>query len=194
PDRAVHETLFIQDLAVVLLVATVAGWLVQRLGLSAVVGYLLGGMLIGPFSPGLQLVSDLNHIQLLAQVGLVFLMFAIGLGLSLARLQRLGLSLVAAVVISSILLFNLCRLFGAAIHWDGFQTLFVAGTLMISSSAIIIKVLDELNITHQRAGQLALGITVLEDIVAVVMLTLFLSLIKVGGDQTGSLWSTLGLL
>lgn len=189
-----QETIFVRDLAVVLLVAAASGWLLQRLGLSAVVGYLVGGIVIGPFSPGLQLVSDENHIQLLAQMGLVFLMFAIGLGLSMARLQRMGLSIVAAVAISSILLFNLCRLFGAAMGWDGFQTLFLAGTLMISSSAIIIKVLDELNVTHQRAGQLAIGITVLEDIVAVVMLTLFLSLVQVGDGPARPLWSTLGLL
>src|SRR5688572_10899466 len=186
-----QETLFVRDLAVVLLVATAAGWVLQRIGLSAVVGYLLAGMAVGPFSPAVKLVSDPNHIQLLAQIGLVFLMFSIGLGLSLARLQRMGLSVVAAVVISSILLFNLCRLFGFAMGWDKFQILFLAGTVMISSSSIIIKVLDELNITHQRAGQLALGMTVLEDIAAVVMLTFFVSMIRMGGQQS-SIWNTLG--
>lgn len=189
-----EETILFRDLAVCLLAATVSGWALQRLGFSAVVGYLLAGILIGPFSPVYQLVSDLNHIQFLAQVGLVFLMFSIGLGLSFARLQRMGLSIVAAVIISSILLFNACRLFGVAMGWDGFQTFFLAGTLMISSSAIIIKILDELNITHQRSGQLALGMTVLEDIVAVVMLTLFISMLKVGGGQTATVWNTLGAL
>ncbi|HEX5219958.1 MAG TPA: cation:proton antiporter [Verrucomicrobiae bacterium] len=185
------ETIFVRDLAVVLLVATAAGWILHRIGLSAVVGYLLAGIAIGPFSPAVKLVSDPNHIQLLAQIGLVFLMFSIGLGLSLARLQRMGLSVVVAVVISSILLFNLCRLFGFAMGWNGFQILFLAGTVMISSSSIIMKVLDELNMAHQRAGQLALGITVLEDIVAVVMLTFFVSMMKMGG-QGSSIWNTLG--
>lgn len=189
-----QETIFVRDLAVVLLAAAASGWLLQRVGLSAVVGYLLAGMVIGPFSPGIQLVSNSDHIQLLAQMGLVFLMFAIGLGLSLARLQRMGLSIVVAVGISSILLFNLCRAFGAMMEWSGFQTMFLAGTLMISSSAIIIKVLDELNLIHQRAGQLALGITVLEDIVAVVLLTFFLSLIGAENQPSVSFWSTLGLL
>lgn len=189
-----EDTLLLRDLAIVLTAATAAGWLLQRLGLSAVVGYLLAGIIIGPFSPAVKLVSNIDHVQFLAQIGLVFLMFAIGLGLSLARLRRMGLSIVIAVIISSLLLFNLCRLFGLAMDWNNFQTLFLAGTLMISSSAIIIKVLDELNITHQRSGQLALGITVLEDFVAVVMLTLFMSIIKVGGEQGSSLWNTLGSL
>jgi CPA2 family monovalent cation:H+ antiporter-2 len=189
-----QETIFVRDLAVALLAAAGAGWLLQRIGLSAVVGYLLAGMAIGPFSPAVQLVSNLNHIQLLAQIGLVFMMFAIGLGLNLARLQRMGLSIIFSVAISSIVLFNVCRLFGAAMGWSGFQTLFLAGTLMISSSAIIIKILDELNLTHQRAGQLALGITVLEDVVAIVLLTLFLSLSDPVGGPGTSFWKTLGLL
>lgn len=189
-----QETTFVADLAVVLLAAAVSGWALQRLGLSSVVGYLLAGILIGPYSPGLKLVSNFDHVQLLAQIGLVFLMFAIGLGLSLARLQRMGFSLLVAVAISSILLFNLCRVFGSAMGWNGFQTLFLAGTLMISSSAIIIKVLDETNIAHQRAGQLALGITVLEDVVAIVLLALFLSLMKVEGSSSRSMWGTLGMV
>jgi CPA2 family monovalent cation:H+ antiporter-2 len=179
-----QESNFVRDVGVVLLVAVAAGRAMQWAGLSSVVGYLLAGMLVGPFSPAASLVSNSEHIQLLAQIGLVFLMFSVGLGLSLARLQRMGVSILVAVAISSILLFNICRLFGFAMGWDRFQILFLAGTVMISSSAIIIKVLDGLNITHQRAGQLALGMTVLEDIVAVVMLTIFVSMIKVGAERT----------
>src|SRR5688572_27584438 len=196
--RAVQEIVFLRDLATALSAAAIFAWIMQRIGFSAVVGYLLAGVAIGPFSPIVQLVSDLNHIHILAQVGLVFLMFGIGLGLSFARIQRMGPSIFAAVIISSIFLFNLCRLFGVAMGWNSFQTFFLAGTLMISSSAIIIKILDELNITHQRAGQLALGVTVLEDIVAVVLLTLFLSMLKVGAGaanaEGASFWSTLGAL
>jgi CPA2 family monovalent cation:H+ antiporter-2 len=194
----VQEIIFLRDLATALLAAAIFAWILQRIGFSSVVGYLLAGVAIGPFSPVVQLVEDLNHIQILAQIGLVFLMFGIGLGLSFARLQRMGLSIFAAVIISSIFLFNLCRLFGVMMEWNSFQTFFLAGTLMISSSAIIVKILDELNITHQRAGQLALGVTVLEDIVAVVMLTLFLSMLKVGAAganaESTSFWQTLGAL
>ena len=189
-----QESIFVRDLAIVLIAASVAGWGVQRIGLSAVVGYLLAGILIGPFSPVKKIVSNIDNIQLLSQIGLVFLMFAIGLGLSFARLQRMGVSIVAAVVISSILVFNICRWFGSSMGWSGLEILFLAGTLMISSSAIIIKALDELNITHQRSGQLAIGITVLEDIVSVVMLTLFIATLKAGSGGATGMGSTLGTL
>jgi hypothetical protein len=189
-----QDSIFVRDVAVVLIAASVSGWLAQRIGLSAVVGYLLAGILTGPYSPALKVVSNIDHIQLLSQIGLVFLMFAIGLGLSFARLQRLGLSVVTAVIISSIFIFNVCRWFGLIMNWTPIEILFLAGTVMISSSAIIIKALDELNMAHQRSGQLAMGITVLEDIVSVVMLTLFISLMRAGAPEAPPLNVTLGTI
>ncbi len=172
---------FIRDLAVVLGVAGAVGWLCQRFGLSLVVGYLAAGAIIGPYTPPFQFVTDVDRVQLLAQVGLVFLIFSIGLDLSFARLRRLGIPVILATVVGAVLVFNGCRLFGALAGWTHTQSLFLAGMMMVSSSAIISKVLQELNATHRRDGQLALGITVMEDTVAVVMLTVLSTLIQFGG-------------
>ncbi|MEW6305461.1 MAG: cation:proton antiporter [Verrucomicrobiota bacterium] len=185
---------FIQDLAVVMVVAGAVGWFCQRLGLSLVVGYLLAGAVIGPFTPPFQLVDDLERVHMLSQVGLVFLIFSIGLGLSFQRLRRLGFSVVLGTVIGAILVFHGCRALGGVVGWNQAQSLFVAAMLMVSSSAIIGKVLEELNATHSRPGQLALGVTVLEDMVAVVMLTLLSSLIQFGGGASPPLAQTIGAL
>lgn len=185
---------FIQDLAVVMLIAGGAAWLCQRLHLSAVVGYLVAGAVIGPHTPPFALVADLDRVQTLAQVGLVFLIFSIGLNLSLNRLRNLGFSVVAATAIGALLVLNVCRAIGWAAGWSATTSLFLAGMLMVSSSAIISKVLEELNLTHERPGQLALGMTVLEDVVAVTMLTLLISLIQFGSDSPPPLLPTLGAL
>jgi CPA2 family monovalent cation:H+ antiporter-2 len=187
-------TLLMQDLAIVLLVASAAAWACRRLGLSTVVGYLAAGMVVGPYTPPFQLVTDLERIQLLAQVGLVFLVFSIGLALSLPRLRRLGASVVLATAISAVLVFNLSRLVGLALGWSGTEAMFLAGILVVSSSAIISKVLEEANATHQRAGQLALGVTVVEDVVAVVMLTLLTSVVRFGEGHETPLVATVGAL
>ena len=79
---------FLQDLGIVLLVAGAVGWLFHRLGLSVVVGYLLAGIIIGPYTPPFPLVEDIDRIQTLADIGLVFLLFSIGMGLSITRLRR----------------------------------------------------------------------------------------------------------
>ena len=80
----------IQDFGILLLAAGIAGILCRRLGLSVIVGYLVAGMLIGPHTPPFSFIADEGRIMALSQVGLVFLMFAIGLGLSLSKFARLG--------------------------------------------------------------------------------------------------------
>lgn len=176
-----HGILFIQDLAIVLVAAGAVSWLCQRIGLSTVVGFLAAGILVGPGMPYLSLVSDILGIETLAQVGLVFLMFSIGLRLSLRRLRRLGLPLVAAVFLGAAAMYYLSRLLGAVLGWSSTEGLFLAGMLMISSSSIIGKILHETGLNHERAGQLAIGVSVLEDVVAVAMLALLESVVELGG-------------
>lgn len=185
---------FIRDLAVVMVIAGAVGWICQRVGLSLVVGYLVAGAIIGPFTPPVQLVADLDRVQMLSQLGLVFLIFSIGLDLSFQRLRRLGVSIAVATVVGALLVFYGCRVAGLALGWSNTQSLFVAGMLMVSSSAIISKVLQELNATHKRPGQLALGVTVLEDVVAVVMLTILSTVVQFGGEKSPQITQTLGTL
>jgi CPA2 family monovalent cation:H+ antiporter-2 len=143
---------FVQDLAVILLVAGLAGWGCQRLGLSVVVGFLVAGMVVGPYRQPFSLVADVGRIETLGQVGLVFLMFGIGLGLSLRKLRRLGFELLLATAIGALLMFYLTRWLCAAMGWGTTEGLFLAGMLMVSSSAIISKVLQETGANHERAG------------------------------------------
>jgi monovalent cation:H+ antiporter-2, CPA2 family len=176
-----HGILFIQDLAVILLVAGAVGWVCQRIGLSIVFGFLTAGILVGPSNPYMALVSDPERISTLAQIGLVFLMFSIGLRLSLRKLRRMGLPLLAAAVAGAIAMYYLSRLLAAALGWSATEGLFLAGMLMVSSSAIIGKILHETGLNHERAGQLSGGISILEDVVAVVMLALLESVVQLGG-------------
>ena len=173
----------IQDLAIVLLAGGLAGALCRRLGLSVIVGYLLAGLLIGPYTPPFSFLQDVDRIQTLSQVGLVFLMFGIGLGLSLGRLARMGWPTLLATGLGAVFVLLLTRILGGAIGWSGTQSLFIAGMFMCSSSAVIAKIAAELNLTHERTGQLALSITVLEDIVAVIMLTILGSQVRGGSGE-----------
>lgn len=191
-----HGIDFIQDLAVIFLAAGMAGWVCRQLELSVVVGYLAAGMLVGPRTLLWPLVANPDEITALAQVGLVFLMFGIGLRLSLRRLQRLGGTLFAATGCSALVVYCLSRLLAAALGWSSTEGLFLAGILMVSSSAVISKVLHETGVTHERAGQLAMGMTVLEDVVAVIMLTLINAVVELGGmghsASVGQTLTTLG--
>ncbi len=177
---------FIQDLAIILAAAAALGWVCQRVGLSSVVGYLVAGMVVGPHTPPFSLVTDERSIETAAQVGLVFLMFSIGLKLSLRRLQRLGAGLLLAVGLGAVMTYYATRGLGVVAGLDGTQTLFLAAMLMVSSSAIIAKVLHETGKGHERPGQLGMGVSVLEDVVAVVMLTVLNSVIALGAGAPTS--------
>lgn len=185
---------FIKDLAVVMLVAGFVGWLCHRVGLSVIVGFLAAGMVIGPFTPPFSLVTDPGRIETLAQVGLVFLMFSIGMKLSLRRLRRLGVSLLAATFVTALIVYNLSRLGSPLLGFSGETAVFFGAMLIVSSSAIISKVLQETGLTHEKSGQMAMGITVLEDVVAVISLALLNSVVLLGGMGEAKVGETLGLL
>ncbi|MFO1497861.1 MAG: cation:proton antiporter [Verrucomicrobiota bacterium] len=174
---------FIEDLAAVMIAAGVFGSLCKRIGLSVVVGYLAAGVLLGPYTPPFAFVHDLERIHTLSQLGLVFLMFSIGLELSLNKLRRLGPSMAIATALGAFFVFNLTQGLGSVAGWPKVQTIFTAAMLMVSSSAVIAKMLRDLHLEHERAGQRALGIAVLEDIVAIVMLTVLGSYTRIGGAE-----------
>ncbi len=172
----------LQDLAIVLLIAGAAGMLCKRIGLSVIVGYLVAGIIIGPHTPPFSLVLDVQRIETLSQLGLVFLMFAIGLGLSLTKLQKLGATTLLATALGAFFVLNLTQLLGAVLGWPPAKTLFVAALFMVSSSAVIAKIISDMKLGRDQSAQTALGITVLEDVVAVVMLTILGSYSAAGGS------------
>ena len=177
----------VQDLAVVTFFAGLGGFLCQKIGLSSIVGFLLAGLVIGPHTPPFSIVMHEDRIEALSQLGLVFLMFSIGLDLSVGKLRRMGLGIVLAVALGAILVFNIVRLLCPFLGVSSTESLFVAGMLVASSSAIIGKILPETGLIHQRAGNLAMSITVLEDLVAVVALTFISSVAQMhtglGGEH-----------
>ncbi|MEO6993411.1 MAG: cation:proton antiporter [Lacunisphaera sp.] len=182
----------IRDFAVLLLAAGAAGLAAKRLGLSVIVGYLVAGIIVGPHTPPFSLIVDEDRIMALSQVGLVFLMFGIGLGLSLSKFARLGAGTVIATVLGAAGVLVLTEIAGTFIGWSPLHAMFVAAMLMVSSSAVIAKVVTEQKRLHERASQTALAVTVLEDVVAVAMLTLLASQATVAQANLGGLGRLLG--
>jgi monovalent cation:H+ antiporter-2, CPA2 family len=167
-----NEVQLLQDFAVALVVASIFGWVFRKCRLSAVVGYLLAGVVIGPHTPPFALITDLDRVHTLSQLGLVFLMFYVGLGLHLQRIRNLGVSLLLTAGLGALLVFLGSRALALVLGLTSLQATFLAAALMVSSSAILTRMLAEKGLTHQKVGQRALGITVLEDVVAILLLAL----------------------
>ena len=173
-----HHTALVQDIGILLLAAGIAGVICRRIGLSVIVGYLLAGVIIGPNTP-VEMITSEKTIEELAQVGLVFVMFSIGLHLSLTKLAKMGLATIVATLLGAAFMFTFTLLLGEMMDWSYKQSLCVAAMLMVSSSAVISKIMEEMHLTHNKTAQMALAITIVEDIVAVVMLAV---LATMGGD------------
>ena len=178
--------LFLQDLAVMLLSASLAGFLCRKIGLSPVVGYLGAGLMIGTPEIVFPYVSDQGRVGIIAQLGVVFLMFSIGLQFGLRRIRELGFRVVLSTLAGALLIFSAVRLGGEFLSLTTAGGIALAAVFMNSSSAIISRVVEETGLGHERPGQLALAITLIEDILAVLMLTILGSYLLLGSGTEGS--------
>ena len=187
--------LFLQDLAVIILSASIGGYICRRIGLSSIVGYITAGLVVGTPDIVFPYVTDEERISTIAQLGVVFLMFSIGLKFSLRRVRELGLRTVVATALTAFFVFSAARIGADIIGLSAPAGIALAGIFMCSSSAIISKLIEDTGLGHARHGQLALGITLLEDIVAVVMLAVLGSYIVIeGGSVARHPVETVGLL
>lgn len=187
--------LFIQDLAVILLSASICGYLCSRIGLSPVVGYLTAGLIVGTPEIIVPYVTDEHRISIIAQLGVVFLMFSIGLQFRLHKVKELGIGIVIAATLTAILMLTASRFAADLLQLSKVEGLCIAAVFMVSSSAIIGKIIQERGLGYKRYAQIAMGITLLEDIVAVVMLAVLGSYLTIDFvDHKTSPLATIGML
>jgi CPA2 family monovalent cation:H+ antiporter-2 len=175
-----HEIGFIRDLAMVMIVAGATTILFQRLRQPVLLGYILAGVLIGPHTPGV-LVADPRAIEDISNLGVVLLMFTLGLEFSVRKLRRVGVGvLLVAVAEVGLMLwigFGIGELFG----WKGMDSLFLGAIISLSSTMVATRMLSEGGQRHLPFAQLVVGLLVAEDMLAIIMLTL-LTAVAIGGS------------
>ena len=144
----------IRDLAVILGVAGLVSLVFQKIRQPVVLGYLIAGMIIGPYTPPHELVSDIPNLQTLSELGVIFLMFSLGLEFSFHKLKRVGFSASATGLAEVFFMLVLGLATGSLIGWPFHDSLFLGAALAISSTTIIIKALEELNLKRRRFAEL----------------------------------------
>jgi monovalent cation:H+ antiporter-2, CPA2 family len=189
-----HGIVFIQDLATVMLVAGLTTVIFQRLRQPVVLGYILAGLLIGPHTPTLIFIHDEQTIETLSELGMILLLFALGLEFSLKKLRAVGgAALVAAfseIVLMVWIGYEIGRFFG----WTTMDSLFLGAMLSISSTTIIMKALEELNLKKEPFAQLMFGILIVEDLLAIVLMALLTGIASTGGLDAGQALAAVGRL
>ncbi|OUL87522.1 cation:proton antiporter [Paraburkholderia hospita] len=189
-----HGIGFIQDLAVVMALAGVVTVLFHRLKQPVVLGYIAAGVIIGPYTPPFQLIHDEQTIQTLGELGVVFLMFSLGLEFSLRKLFKVGATAIVAALSEIVLMLWIGYEIGSAFGWSSMDSLFLGAILAISSTTIIVKALSELGLKRESFAQLVFGILIVEDILAIAMLVLLSGIAQTGELSAGVAFVTLGKL
>src|SRR5262249_15402462 len=146
-----------------------------------VLGYILAGVIIGPHTPPSPLIHDEETINTLAHLGIVLLMFSLGLEFSLRKLRQVGGTAFIAAFLEILLMvwvgYEIGRLFG----WSTMDSIFLGVILSISFTTIIVKALSELGKSKERFAQLIFGILIIEDILGIAMITLLSGIAMTGG-------------
>jgi monovalent cation:H+ antiporter-2, CPA2 family len=189
-----HIMNFIQDLAVIMLTAGIVTVIFHRLHQPVVLGYIVAGVIIGPFTPPFSFIHDEQTIKTLAELGIVFLMFSLGLEFSVKKLAHVGMSALIAALSEICLMIWVGYEIGMYFDWSTMDCIFLGALLAMSSTTIIIKVLDEFKLKHEPFAHLVFGILIIEDILGIGMIALLSALATSGSVSTGMVFATLGRL
>lgn len=163
-----HELHVILNVAVAVTIALIGGLLAHRLHQSVILGYLLAGVVIGPFTPGF--IGDREQIGALAEVGVIFLMFALGIEFSLRELARMkGIALVGTAVQIALTMAASIAL-GMYLGWPIAQGLFFGGVIAVSSTMVVLKTLLDRGEVASSHGRVLLGMLIVQDLAAVLLM------------------------
>ena len=174
----------IQDLALMLIVAGIVTLIFKRLKQPLVLGYIVAGFLVSPHMPYTASVADTENIHLWADIGVMFLLFSLGLDFSFKKILNMGAS---PFISTMVIIFSMSMLgvfVGHAFDWSKMDCIFLGGMLAMSSTTIIYKAFDDLGLRQQQFAGLVMSVLILEDILAIVMMVM-LSAIASGNSPDG---------
>ena len=167
-----HLPPLISDLALILIVGAAVTLLFKKMKQPLVLGYIIAGFLVGPYFGLTPSVVDMENVETLAEIGVIFLLFSLGLEFSFKKLMRVGgsASITAMVEIAFIAVAGYTL--GAVLGWKTMDCLFLGGMLASSSTTIILKAFDDLGVKSKNYARTVFGVLVVEDIVVILLMVL----------------------
>jgi len=185
PLQLPHET-FVTDLAIIMILAAIVTLAFFKIRQPLIIGYLFAGMLIGPLSPlwtsilpqngssgpaaGIGILSDISALNLFADIGIILLLFVIGIEFPFAKIRSIGKVAMGAGTLGLFLTLGVVFLAASALGLNFMDSLFIAAALSISSTAVIVKILQDSGKIKKESSILVLGILIVEDVIAVILI------------------------
>ncbi|HZC20749.1 MAG TPA: cation:proton antiporter [Nitrososphaeraceae archaeon] len=173
----------VQDFAVIMIVAAIMLVITHKLKQPMVIGYIVAGMIIGPYTPPFRLIHNVNSLNSFAELGIIMLLFVIGTEFPIAKLRSIGrISVIVALPESIGTLLIVFFVSHSLLGFSFFDSLFLALAMSITSTVVTIRILEELDLIKDKSTVLILGISIIEDIIAITALGIFQSIATNGGQ------------
>lgn len=189
-----HLPALITDLGVILITAAIVSLLFKRLKQPVVLGYLLAGFLVGPNWPWFPTVTDVESIKVWAEIGVIFLLFGLGLEFNFKKLSQVGKSSTIIAAFEVVFMLATGFLTGRALGWNNKDSLFLGGMLAISSTTIIVRSFDELGVKAKKYVNIVFGVLVVEDLFAIVIMAILATYSLSQGFSGSDLFLSVGKL
>jgi CPA2 family monovalent cation:H+ antiporter-2 len=190
-SQSLGSDTIVQDFAVIMIVAALMLLLTHKLKQPMVLGYILAGIIIGPYTPPFLLLHDIDTISVIAELGIIMLLFAIGTDFPLARLKSVGRISIVVALAESIGTLLATFFVGQYLGFSFFDSLFIALAMSITSTVVTVRVLEDLGLIKDTSSTLILGISIIEDIIAISILGVVQSVavIFTGMEQSGNIFN-----
>lgn len=167
-----HLPELIQDLAFILMTAAGVTLLFRYLKQPVVLGYIVAGVLVGPHVPLVPTIKDPANLTVWAEIGVIFLLFSLGLEFSFKKLSQVGKSASLIAAVEVVFMLAIGYLAGQVFGWSKMDSLFLGGILSISSTTIIVRAFEELGLKKRKFVSLVFGVLIVEDLFAILLLVL----------------------
>jgi len=170
----------VQDFAVIMIVASAMALISFKLKQPMVIGYIGAGIIIGPYTPPFSFILNVEVLNLFAEIGIILLLFVVGMEFPIEKLRSIGRKAFVIAITEAFGTFSAGYITGQALNFSFFDSLFVALAISVTSTVIVMRVLEELNMIKEEASVLILGVAIIEDIIIISMLAILQSVGSTG--------------
>lgn len=170
----------LEDLAVVMIVASIMALLSYKLKQPMVIGYIIAGMIIGPYTPPFSLVLNPDILNLFAEIGVVLLLFVVGMEFPIEKLKKIGKKASVIAFSEALGTFAIGFIVCQSLNYSLSNSLFLALAISVTSTVIVMRILEELGMIKEEASYIILGVAVIEDIIIISMLAILQSVSSTG--------------
>ena len=171
----------LQDFTIIMIAASIMAMVSYKLKQPMVIGYIIAGMIIGPFTPPFSLISNFDVLNLFAEIGVILLLFVVGMEFPIEKLRKIGKKALVIAFSEGLGTFAIGFLVCQAVNYSLADSLFLALAISVTSTVIVMRILDELGMIKDETSIIILGVAVIEDIIIISMLAILQSVSCAGG-------------